>query len=245
LDCLSYTIPLSRESLMADGKPKSATGPKVSPARTVASLILLLIVGVVCAIELRAGFGQMMSGKSLAAKSNEGEFTDLTLDDARGMMSLAPKETSENRGPDTYYHFEWYSLLRPLMGQTNPKLTIVATNEEKPMALAFFASDEADSAARSAPQTGEASEPGAGAGGPGMMSGGMGGPGMGMGMGGSPGGGGGQNKRPPMEDEPASTDSPSSTEAPAPSENSTPSETPAAETPVGDAPATEEPAPAK
>lgn len=230
---------------MADEKPKSATGPKVSPARTVASLILLLIVGVVCAIELRAGFGQMMSGKSLAARSNEGEFTDLSMEDARGMMSLGPKETSENRGPDTYYHFEWYSLLRPLMGQKNPKLTIVATNDDKPIALAFFASDEADSPARPVQQTGVATESGAGAGGPGMMSGGMGGPGMGMGMGGGPGDGGGQNKRPPMEDEPASTDSPAPAETPAPSENSTPSETPAAETPVGDTPATEEPAPAK
>ena len=76
---------------MADVKPKSATSPKVSPARTVASLILLLVVGVVCAIELRAGFGQMMSGKSLAAKSNDGEFTDLSLEEARGMMSLAPE----------------------------------------------------------------------------------------------------------------------------------------------------------
>lgn len=220
---------------MADGKPKSATGPKVSPARTVASLILLLVVGVVCFIELRAGFGQMMSGKSLAAKSNDGEFTDLTLDDARGMMSLAPTETSENRGPDTYYHFEWYSLLRPLMGQTNPKLTIVATNEEQPMALAFFASDETDSIAQSAPETGEADESSPEEGAPGMR----------MGMGGGPGGSGGQNKRPPMEDEPVSSDSPSAAESPAPPENSEPSETPAAETPVGETPATEEAAPAK
>ena len=73
---------------MADEKPKSATGPKVSPARTVASLILLLIVGVVCAIELRAGFGQMMSGKSLAAKSTDGEFKDLPLADARNLLSI-------------------------------------------------------------------------------------------------------------------------------------------------------------
>lgn len=225
---------------MADEKPKSVAGPKVSPARTVASLILLLVVGIVCAIELRAGFGQMMSGKSLAARSNEGEFTDLSLDDARGMMSLAPTETSENRGPDTYYHFEWYSLLRPLMGQTNPKLTIVATNEEKPIALAFFASSEEDSADRPSSQTGAATESGAGAGGPGMMGGGMRGPGMGMGMGSGPGGGGGSNKRPPMEEEPASTDSPSPDAAPVPSENTTPSETPVSETP-----ATAEPAPAK
>ncbi|MFO0999756.1 MAG: hypothetical protein U0936_05420 [Planctomycetaceae bacterium] len=223
---------------MADEKPKSATGPKVSPARTVASLILLLIVGVVCAIELRAGFGQRMSGNSLAANSNDGEFKDLSLEAARGMMALSPSETSENRGPDTYYHFEWYSLLRPLMGQANPKLTIVATNEEKPMALAFFAADETDSPARPAQQTGVPTESGAGPGGHGMMSGGMGGPGMGMG--GGPGGGGKKNKRPPMEDEPASTDSPPPAETPAPSENSTPSETP-----VGDMPATEEPAPAK
>ena len=223
---------------MADKKPKSATGPKVSPARTVASLILLLIVGVVCVIELRAGFGQRMSGNSLSAKSDDGEFKDLSLEDARGMMSLAPTETSETRGPDTYYYFEWYSLLRPLMGQKNPKLTIVATNGEKPMALAFFASDETDSINLTAPSMEEAAN--SGAGGPGMMGGGMMGGGMGgPGMGGGP-GGGGNNKRPPMEDEPASSDSSSPTEAPAPSENSTPSETPA-----GDAPATEEPAPVK
>ena len=233
---------------MADVKPKSATSPKVSPARTVASLILLLVVGVVCAIELRAGFGQMMSGKSLAAKSNDGEFTDLTLDDARGMMSLAPTETSENRGPDTYYHFEWYSLLRPLMGQTNPKLTIVATNAEKPMALAFFASDETDSIARSAPSVEATAESGAEEGAPGMSMG-MGGPGKGMG--GGP-GGGGKNKRPAMEDEPASSDSSSPAETPAPAENSVPAETQASETPAGDAPApssdtpaAEEQAPAK
>jgi hypothetical protein len=224
---------------MADAKPKSATGPKVSPARTVASLILLLIVGVICVIELRAGFGQRMSGNSLAAKSDDGEFKDLSLEDARGMMALAPTETSETRGPDTYYHFEWYSLLRPLMGQKNPKLTIVATNGEKPMALAFFASDETDSINQSAPSMEEATS--SGAGGPGMM----GGPGMGAPEMGGPPGGGGNNNRPPMEDEPASSESSSSTDAPTPSENSTPSEKPAAETPVGDAPANEEPAPAK
>lgn len=230
---------------MADEKPKSATGSKVSPARTVASLILLLIVGVICAIELRAGFGQMMSGKSLAAKSNDGEFTDLTLDDARGMMSLAPTETSELRGPDTYYHFEWYSFLRPLMGQTNPKLTIVATNEEKPMALAFFASDEAESVGKPAPSTDGPANSGASAGGPGMMGGEMGGPGMGMG--GGQGAEAGKNKRPVTEEEPAPSDSSSPAETPAPAENSVPAETPAGDAPASSsaAPVAEEPAAAK
>ena len=238
---------------MADVKPKSATSPKVSPARTVASLILLLVVGVVCAIELRAGFGQMMSGKSLAAKSNDGEFTDLSLEEARGMMSLAPEETIENRGPDTYYHYEWYSFLRPLMGQTSPKLTIVATNEEKPMAMAFFASDEIDSIAKTAPSIDGTANSGVEA--SGMMGGGMGGPGMGgpgMGMGGRTDTGGGKSERPPMEDEPVSSDSPSPAETPAPAENNVPADAPASETPAGDAPApssaapaAEEPAPAK
>ena len=235
---------------MADVKPKSAKSPKVSPVRTVASLILLLVVGVVCAIELRAGFGQMMSGKSLAAKSNDGEFTDLSLEEARGMMSLAPKEIIENRGPDTYYHYEWYSFLRPLMGQTNPKLTIVATNEEKPMAMAFFASDEIDSIAKPAPSIDGTADSGVEA--SGMMGGGMGGPEMETGMGGRPDTGGGKSERPPMEDEPESSDSPSPAETPAAAENSVPAEAPASETPAGDAPvpssaapAAEEPAPAK
>lgn len=229
---------------MADEKPKSAPGPKVSPARTIASLILLLIVGVICAIELRAGFGQMMSGKSLAAKAKDGEFTDLSLEEARGLLSLAPKETKEDRGPDSYYHYEWYSLLRPLMGQQNPKLTIVATNEEKPMAMAFIATDEPDVVLSP-----DAKDSGAGAAPPGMI-GGMGG-GMGMGMGGmrpggGPGGngpdgngpGGGLSSRPPLEEQPESS------EAPAPAETSAPAEPPTGEAPADAAPSPEAPAPA-
>jgi hypothetical protein len=190
----------------------------------------------------------MMSGKSLAAKSNDGEFTDLSLEEARGMMSLAPEETIENRGPDTYYHYEWYSFLRPLMGQTSPKLTIVATNEEKPMAMAFFASDEIDSIDKPAPSIDGTADSGVEA--SGMMGGGMGGPGMGMGMGGRPDTGGGKSERPPMEDEPVSFDSASPAETPAPAENSVPAEAPASETPASDAPAPSsaaaaEPAPAK
>jgi hypothetical protein len=127
------------------------------------------------------------------------------------------------------------------MGQKNPKLTIVATNEEKPMAMAFFASDEVDSIAKSVPSIDGSADPGVEA--SGMMGGSIEGPGMGMGSG--PDAGGARSERPPMEDEPVSSESPSPAEEPAPSENSTPSETPAAETPAGDAPATEEPAPAK
>jgi hypothetical protein len=227
---------------MADEKPKSATGPKVSPARTVASLILLLIVGVVCAIELRAGFGQMMSGKSLAAKSTDGEFKDLPLADARNLLSMSPTETTESRGPDTYYHYGWYSLLRPLMGQQSPKLTIVASNGENPMALAYFASDEPEDAARtnaSGASAGTTETP------PGMMGGpGMGGPGMGRGPEGAA---GGTNSRPPLEEDAGSSDSKPATDAAAPSEPNAPAETTPAESPApaeASAPS-DTPAPAK
>ncbi|MFZ9089599.1 MAG: hypothetical protein ACO3FE_05860, partial [Planctomycetaceae bacterium] len=45
-------------------------GPKVSPARTIVSLVVLLIVGSVCVIELRAALGQYLSGKALLARQN-------------------------------------------------------------------------------------------------------------------------------------------------------------------------------
>jgi len=49
-------------------------GPKVSPARTIVSLILLAVVGVVCLIEMRAGLGQYLSGKKTEAGTGKRRF---------------------------------------------------------------------------------------------------------------------------------------------------------------------------
>lgn len=220
---------------MAEEKKKAPAGPKVSPARRAVSAVLLLAVGSVCVIELRAGIGQMMSGKALAAKSNDGEFTDLTLEDARGMLSFAPKETVEERGPDRMHRFEWYSLLRPLMNQKHPNLSIIASTEEKSMALAFTTVDEepepADTGIPAPPPSGGPESEG--------MMGGMGGMGRspgGMSPGGAEPGGDAGTKRPEMEDEAAPADA-----APAGTEAAAPAETPAATEPAAPA---ETPAPA-
>jgi len=192
------------------------------------SLLLLFVVGAICFVELRAGFGQMLSGKALAAKSSDGEFTDLLLEDARGLMRLAPKESVETRGPDSVYRFEWYSLLRPLMGQQNPQIIIIASNDETPMALAFTTVQEELEPEVSVPQA----DGGGPAGGPGMM--GMGG-GMGMEMGGGMGrgdGSGSGSKRPDMEEGPVSDVADPAAEAPA------------VEEPAKEEPATEPAAPA-
>jgi len=213
-------------------KKKAHARPKVSPARTVVSLMLLLVVGAICFVELRAGFGQMLSGKALAAKSSDGEFTDLPLEDARGLMTLAPKESVETRGPDSVYRFEWYSLLRPLMGQQNPQITIIASNDEIPMALAFTTAEEDREPEASVPHA----DGGGPAGGPGMMGSGMGG-GGGMGMGDGMGrgdGSGSGSKRPDMEEGPVSDVADPAAEAPAVEEPT--KEEPAAE------PTAEEPA---
>jgi len=197
-------LSLLKEFSVAEIK-KTPAGPKVSPARTAVSLVLLLIVGAICFIELRAGLGQMLSGKALAAKANDGEFTDLSLEEARGLFSLAPKETIETRGPDSVHRYEWYSMLRPLMGQSNPQITIIASNDEKPMALAFTTAEE-DRKPELPVSAADGSAGGATGGAAGMMEGGM---GMGNGMGGGSGmggGGGDGRKRPDMEDSPASAD---------------------------------------
>lgn len=203
---------------MADKKTVSGSGAKVSPARTAASVVLLLIVGVICVIELRAGLGQMLSGKALAARSNDGEFTVLSLDEAVGLLTMAPQATVETRHLDSIHRYEWYSVLRPLIGQQNPQVTIISSNEEKPMALAFTTADEEPESAPVPASAGETSSPMADPGG--MMGAGM-GPGGGMRI--APNEDAGR-KRPEMEEtaepaeptraaEPASTE-PASAEGP-------------------------------
>lgn len=197
---------------MADKKTVSGSGAKVSPARTAASVVLLLIVGVICVIELRAGLGQMLSGKALAARSNDGEFTELSLDEAVGLLTMAPQATVETRHLDSIHRYEWYSVLRPLIGQQNPQVTIISSNDEKPMALAFTTADEEPEPAPVPASAGETSSPMAGPGG--MMGAGM---GPGGGMRSAPGEDPGR-KRPEMEEtaeptEPASTE-PASAEGP-------------------------------
>lgn len=203
---------------MADKKTVSGSGAKVSPARTAASVVLLLIVGVICVIELRAGLGQMLSGKALAARSNDGEFTELSLDEAVGLLTMAPQATVETRHLDSIHRYEWYSVLRPLIGQQNPQVTIISSNEEKPMALAFTTADEEPESAPVPASAGETSSPMADPGG--MMGAGM---GAGGGMRSAPNEDAGR-KRPEMEEtaepaeptraaEPASTE-PASAEGP-------------------------------
>ncbi len=196
---------------MADKKTVSGSGAKVSPARTAASVVLLLIVGVICVIELRAGLGQMLSGKALAARSNDGEFTELSLDEAVGLLTMAPQATVETRHLDSIHRYEWYSVLRPLIGQQNPQVTIISSNEEKPMALAFTTADEEPESAPVPASAGETSSPMAGPGG--MMGAGM---GPGGGMRSAPGDDAGR-KRPEMEEtaeptEPTGAAEPASTE---------------------------------
>jgi len=236
---------------------KPPAGPKVSPVRTIISLLLLLVVGVICAIELRAGLGQFLTGKAFAAKSKEGEFEAVKLTDAKSMVSMFPTETLHRSGPgETVVKYEWFSLLRPLMGQTNPTMYIVAEGGDDPDALAYHTEAD-DEEAVATPAAGTGGPPGGmsmpGMGPPGGMSmPGMGGPGMGGPGGGGPGGGGrgpgggrgeGGKDRPEMEEEPAATDAPATDAAPA-AEGTTPpaTDTPATDTPATDAPATDTPA---
>ena len=203
---------------------KAPAGPKVSGTRTIVSLVFLGIVLIVGGIEVRAGLGQFLTLRSYNKVSENGLFKNVSFDEAQGMVAAFPSKSDVQVGEyEDVHHYNWYSLLRPLMGAKAPELYVSSDHSDPAAAVSFYTSMEGEIA--HAP-----SVPGApGAGGPmpggpmsgGPMSGGpmSGGPmGMGMGMGGPPGGGrnGGKGNRPPLEDEatdsetkdPAATDRP-------------------------------------
>lgn len=242
---------------MSKPSPTPAGGPAVSKARTIVSLILLLVVGVVCVIELRAGLGHWMTANAMKGKCNaQGEFENLTLQDAQGLVKFGPAVKESQQDADVSFRYTWFSLLRPVMGDASPGLTLVATTGEKAMALTFH-TDAEEEAAAPGPTTGAGTPPaGASSGGPGGPGGMMGGPGGGMmpgGMMGGPGrpgggpGGGGRRERPPVEDEGSETAAPtegSATDKPAedkPAEEK-PADPPSSDKPTEEKPAEEKPA---
>ena len=231
---------------------KPPAGPRVSPVRTIISLLLLLTVGVVCGIELRAGLGQYLTGKAFGAKSEEGAFTEVTLSEAKSMVSMFPTETVHRSTPsETVIKFEWFSLLRPLMGEASPQMFVTAGGGDDPLAMTFHT--EADDEATAPVSATD------GGGGPpdGMGKGpiGMGGMGMGMGMGMRPGGGGpggppadgpgpSGKGRPELEADSTETPAPDTTpgaEGAAPIIDPPATDPPATDPPATDPPAASEP----
>ncbi len=244
---------------MSENKAGAKAQSGVSKGRTIASLILLGVVGIVCFIEMRAFLGHYLAASALKKKCNElDEFQNVTLKDAQEMVRFSTAMEEKKQDADTSYQYTWYSLLRPLTGDATPTLTIIATNEANPMALSFHTEagdDVPDSAGVPAqPAEGGGQMPGGmmGPGGMGGMGpGGMGPGGMGgMGAPSGPGGGRGKRERPPVEgetepsegakDEAGKTEPEAS--APADAGAAPASEQPTAEKPAGDAAATEKPA---
>jgi len=225
-------------------KDQTPNGPKVSPARTIVSLVLLLVVGVVCVIELRAGLGQMWTTNAMKANSKDGEFEGMSLGDAKKLISMGPTESvTQEDSQSVTYRYEWKSLLRPLMGESNPVVFLIASKREPVMAIAYHTDPTEDPAPVAVPLEPMSTEgamfppPNTGGGGGGSgMGAGMGG-GGGAGMGG--GGGGRRGKRPAAEGDDAPAEG-------QPAEGAPKEEAPAAEeaAPKSDAPAEETPAPA-
>ena len=218
-------------------RAKAPAGPKVSGARTVVSLGLLVIVLIVCVIEVRAGLGQYLTLKSFAGKSENSMFQNVTLAEAQAMISMFPSNPIVVKGEsEDSYHYHWYSLLRPLAGKDVPELYVSADHSDPPRAVSFYTSIEGEpvhppfdpNAVRTSTTL-----PGMpmGAGGPGgPRGGGMGGPGgPGGGGAGGPGGpGDGGRKRPALEGdatEPAAKEDPSATEPAKSEDNATPAAT--------------------
>ena len=199
---------------------KAPQGPKVSPARTIASLIVLLVVGVVCLIEMRAGLGQYLSGKELkgvlGGDDTAAPLKSVRFAEAKALLSMSPtEELVRETTHEKVYRFSWYSLLRPLIGEPSPQIFISVTTDADAIATGFFTSEDEQPGAGyvyQQPPEGAGSvspppllpppsdvdgAPGAGGPGPGGP-GGMRMPGGFGGMMGPPGGGQGR-KRPAME----------------------------------------------
>ncbi len=235
---------------MADSPPakastgKAPTGPKVSGTRTLVSMIFLVVVLIVCAIELRAGLGHFLTLKAFNKESvsENNVFKNIKYEDANGMVAAFPSKSDVKPGEfEDTHHYYWYSLLRPLMGESNPEVFITVDHAEPKNAVSFYTSTEGEiefppydpNAPVSAAPMGMG---GPGMGGPGMSRPGMGGGGRGSGEGGD---GKGGSDRPPMEDE---KDSPKSDAAPADSAVE-PANKPSTDTPAQKSDATPEPAP--
>ncbi len=200
---------------------KAPTGPKVSGTRTLVSMILLVVVLIVCAIELRAGLGHFLTLKAFNKESvsENNLFKNIKYEDANGMVAAFPSKSDVQPGEfEDIHRYYWYSLLRPLMGENSPEVFMTVDHAEPRNAVSFYTSTEGEvefpphdpnAPVGVAPSMGMGTMPGI----PGMGGGG-GGPGMGGGGRGRPEGGDGKGgkDRPPMEDE---TESPQPDAAPA------------------------------
>lgn len=117
--------------------------PGVSTNRKIFSAIALTALLVVLGIEVRAGLGQSQTAKAFAAVTSDGRFNDVLLDDAKRMVAMSPSETvirdNEN---ETVHHYQWYSLLRPLIGQQQPELYLVSRPGDPVYAVAFYTDSE-------------------------------------------------------------------------------------------------------
>lgn len=194
--------------------PTSAPkGPKVSPTRTIVSLVLLGVVGVLCIIELRAGLGNYLTGQAFKKNSVEGGFTDKSLAQVEELVSFGPKkEVVEDSGEIVTYRYQWYSLLRGLIGERSPEIYVVASGKENPKALSYYALEKGEEPPSNKPEPSPATFPGQAPRAPG-----------GGGAPPAPGGGGGFGGMRPPADNPSPTpvtrppadDSEPSKEAPA------------------------------
>ena len=178
----------------------SPKGPKVSPVRTIVSLVMLVIVGGISVIELRAGLGQYLSVKELKKTfgndENAANQKTVTFEEAKALLRMGPSESVPTEGSiEKVYQYTWFSVLRPLMGETSPEIYIRVTAGNPPLAIDFFTSAEDAQGGNYKYQTPPVSEGGA-APMPAPMPG-MGGPGMGGPRGARPPGGG--MMRPPAD----------------------------------------------
>ena len=111
----------------------------VSRTRKAVSSAVLAVVVIVLAIELRAAIGHAQSVKALTAVAPEGLFEKTFQAEIESKLLLFPAESVVRSNIDEHVvRYHWFSILRPLIGQPELELFVVAAPEEPRQAFAFY-----------------------------------------------------------------------------------------------------------
>lgn len=98
----------------------------VSKARKLISTVLLLILLVVLAIEVRAAVGYAWSGSVMTAESKQGIFESRPHSEVKEMLKFWPAEEVVAEADNaTEYRYSWFSLLAPVLSRDEPAYHVI------------------------------------------------------------------------------------------------------------------------
>lgn len=130
------------DDVSAETSVNQVPGPAaggVSARRNRISMALLVITVVTLALELRSKFGPLWTGLQFAEMSEDGAFTNATVSEVQGHLSLFPSVSIESDAPDEIiYCYSWYSPLEHFRRSPRSELFLVGSKDNPPRAMVYF-----------------------------------------------------------------------------------------------------------